>query len=154
MTFAPTDGDAAQQLQVTNLPFWPDLDVAEWRSAVRSPDTVTDQRALESLRSAMVAVNRDLDDWRRAREDEGAKKLADVDADQYGEVSELVWLYKRAVHSRAQALVVEIHAGVDTTEEGVERSSEYGTTYAGYMRESRSAVRRIRGEPQMTVELI
>jgi hypothetical protein len=159
MVFAPTNNpnDTSDQT-VSNITFFPAIAVAAFRAATRAQDTVTDQRVIQALRTAIIDVNRELAEWRGAQLLLGYATLAEVPADNYGTeqepLSELTHWDLTAVYSMAKAQLIEVYNDIDTTEEGMRRFIGFNGTEDGYRREAREAIRNILREPHLTVELI
>lgn len=156
--FAPTNNpnDASDQT-VGNLAFYPAIEVATFRSATRTQDTVTDQRVIQAMRTAIRDTNRELAVWRAEQEAAGHATLADVPGDgDYGdgEPGTPTHRYLTAVYSRAKALLVEWYRDENTTDPGDARATGYASTRDVYLREAIEAVRDLLGEPRTTVELI
>lgn len=155
MVFAPTNNpnDTSDQT-VTNLAFFPNILVAAFRTAVRLQDTVTDERVVKALTTAMMDVNRELADWKAAQILLGYNTLAEVASQNYGAITELQHYYMNAVYSKAKAELVEFYNDSDTTSEGLRRFIGFLPAGEAYLREAKEAIRNILGDPHMTVELI
>jgi len=159
MVFAPTNNpnDTSDQT-VNNITFFPAIAVADFKAATRAQDTVTDERVIQALRTAISDVNRELADWRATQESLGYNTLAEVPSDNYGSVEDPItehthW-YLTAVYAKTKAQIIEVYNDIDTTEEGLKRFVGFSGTEEAYQREAREAIRNILGEPHMTVELI
>lgn len=139
---------------LTNLSFYPDIVVAEFRAVIRAQDTITDGRVIQALQAAMIDVNDELEAWRYNKELEGFTNINQIPASMYGAVNELVFLYTTAVYSRAKALLMEVYTDADNTPDGDDRAESFENTVDVYLREAREAVRKILGVPRLTVELI
>ncbi|MBK1725709.1 head completion/stabilization protein [Halorhodospira neutriphila] len=153
MVFAPTN-DPSSSDQTLSGGWWPDVSVSAWRAATRTHDTVTDERIVEALRTAMGSVQLELDGWQSERQAEGASSLEDVPARDLGGVSALVHWYRSAVYAEAKALVLEWYRDNETTSDGHDRADQYVAVVDSYRREARHAIRRILGRSLTTVELI
>lgn len=70
--FIATAPTAPDEGQVTSDTFWPAISLADLRDTVRLDGTVTTARLKHAVIDAITSVNRDLADWRRAREAEGS----------------------------------------------------------------------------------
>jgi len=64
--------------EIDSIPFWPAISLPDLRDTVRLDGTVTTARLKHAVIDAITSVNRDLADWRRAREAEGVATLAAV----------------------------------------------------------------------------
>lgn len=137
-----------------NLSFYPNIDVAAFRTATRAQDSVTDQRVIQALQSALIDVNDELNDWKATQELAGYILIEDIPAKMYGPLSELTHLYKTAVYSSAKAQLLENYTDADNTEQGDERAEAMGNSADDYKQYAREAIRKIIGVPRVTVELI
>lgn len=155
MVFVATNNpnDTSDQT-VTNIAFFPNFLVADFRTAVRLQDTVTDERVVRALTTAMMDVNRELSAWKDAQVVLGYNTLAEVPAQNYGTVTEYQHYYTNAVYSKAKAELVEFYNDSDTTDEGLRRFIGFLPAGEAYLRESKEAIRNILGESHLTVELI
>jgi len=139
---------------ITSAAFWPTFDTATIREAMRLDGTVTEDRLVNAAISAIGNVNRDLATWRKEREAEGAATLADVEAEEINEVSELVHLYRRAVYATTRANLIERYRDFDATADGHQAADNLEPTVADLYRDARFAIRDILGIGHCTVELI
>ncbi len=64
--------------EIDSSPFWPAISLPHLRDTIRLDGTVTTARLKHAVIDAITSVNRDLADWRRAREAEGVATLAAV----------------------------------------------------------------------------
>lgn len=139
---------------ISNISFFPDIDLAEARDAMRLDGTASDARLRVALVEAIALVNRDLRAWRQQRIVAGTTRLADVEAEQIDGVSELVHHYKQAVFSLATASLQERYRSFDTTWEGHTRAGHLEMPIDDLRRDARCAIRNILGIEHTTVELI
>jgi len=155
MAFAATNNpnDTSDQT-VTNLPFYPSIVVTVFKKAVRLQDSVTDQRVIESIRSAMIAVNDQLVTWQAAQVALGYATLAEVPSDDYSDVTKFQHCYLRAVYATTKAELLDYYRDSSTTDKGNERADEFETTTESYLTEAKTAIRKILGKPRSTIELI
>lgn len=145
---------AADSFPITNDGWFPDLDGAHLRAALRLDGSVTDARLEVATVNALIEVNRELSLYRRAREEEGHSSLAAVPASQLQGESFLVHLYRRAIASRAGAELAERMRDYSATGDGAERAEAQTPTADEYRRDARWAIRNILGIAHTTVELI
>lgn len=161
MVFVPTNNpnDTSDQI-IKNIAFYPDIAVAAFRTAVRLQDTITDDRVLEALRSALIDANTELAAWKAVQELAGYATIQDVPSDDHrldgdvGEYTALTHHYFAAVYSFTKAALLSKYRDSDITPEGAKRADEFENTEEDYRREGRKAISRILGIPVMTVELI
>lgn len=139
---------------IKNDGFFPDIDPAHVRDTIRVNGTVTEQRLVESISNAMASINRELAEWKLAKQALGHGKLDDVPAAQIDEVSVLQHHYLRAVYQTVNADLVERYRDFDTTAAGDRRAQDMDTTIDDSRRNARWAVADILGRPRLTAELI
>ncbi|MCJ2189158.1 head completion/stabilization protein [Novosphingobium beihaiensis] len=135
--------------------WYPDIDVNAMRDALRIGELVTDARLIEAIKGGQLTIEGELEDWRAAREVEGAADLSAVDpARMTGGTHRLTLLYTRAVRFAAAAELSELHRDLTATETGQARADTAATTAPDYHRLATSAVRDILGTGRVAVELI
>lgn len=66
MKFVAPEQAQEQAEIIKNTPFWPDVDLSEFRSVMRTDGTVTSPRLGQLIRSAMSEVNAELYDFHQA----------------------------------------------------------------------------------------
>lgn len=137
---------------ITQAGFWPDLDGAHLRAAMRLTAAVTDARLEVAAVNAMIEANRELDLYRRARIEEGHATLADVPATEINGASNLLHLYRRIIYSNATAELIERYQGYDATNSGEQKASEEESSPDQLRRDARKALRTILGISHATVE--
>jgi hypothetical protein len=153
--FAPSPDPETNPI-VQNDGWWPDINVVTAMATMRLDGTVTQPRLAHSLAAAMLEMNMDapVAAWAAQQLAAGATKLEEVAAPQVGGESRLVYLYKRAVYSYAQADLIERYVDYDTTASGVKKSELQCEAPDDHRRNGRWAARQLVGEPRSTVELI
>jgi len=151
---AAADPNNTSDQTVGNTDFYPAITVAAFRAATRAQDSITDQRIIEALRSAIIGMNGELSAWQAEQEALGYFTLDAVPADLYDTISELTHHYLTAVYSRAKAQILEYYRDADNSDAGEDRADELDNTRDAYLSDARRSIRKILGEPQMTVELI
>ncbi len=156
MVFAPTvNANDTANPTLANLPFYPDLQVEQFRAVTRTQDSVTDKRVEQALRTAMIDTNRELTQWCKKQEKNGHQTLDDVPSLTYGAASELNHQYHAAVYAQAKATLLEQYRDIDTNgPKGEARAGAFESGRDGYLREAREAIRNILGRSHLTVELI
>lgn len=154
MFVATTNPNDTSDQTLVNLPFYPDIVVAAFKTAIRAQDSITDGRNIQALQSAMIDVNNELNDWKTTQELAGFATLVTVPAVMYGPLSQLVHLYKTAVYANAKARLLENYTDADNTEQGDERAEAMENSADDYKQDAREAIRKIIGVPRVTVELI
>lgn len=151
-------GPAAPETAIVkNDGWWPDIDLAALRKAIRIRDTVTTERLREAVLGAMITVGRDLDSWGEGKRVGGAASLATVtgraNVDLDGE-PRLVILYRRAIGATAKAELVERYRDIDSTKASERDADMLDHTPAELRRDALYAIRDILERGRIAVELI
>lgn len=139
---------------VRNDGFWPDVQLAAAREAMRLDGTVTASRLEHALIAAIIEVARDVRGWKVARIAAGYQALVDVPGDQVGGQSVAMQSYLRAVYCYAKADLVERMADYDLTAAGQRKPEWLDTTADEQRRNASWAISVLLGRPRATVELI
>lgn len=100
MKFVAPEQAPEQAEIIRNTPFWPDVDLSEFRSVMRTDGTVTQPRLKQVALSAISEVNAELYEFRRRQQMLGYASLAEVPAEQLDGKSERIQHYFNAVLSR------------------------------------------------------
>lgn len=145
---APDEG------QVTSDPFWPAISLPDLRDTVRLDGTVTTARLKHAVIDAITSVNRDLADWRRAREAEGVATLAAVPGEVINGESAYLHSYRRAVYAMTRANLLERYTDYSATGDGVKGADAKIISSDDLYRDARFAIRDILGTTHITVALI
>lgn len=136
--------------------WWPVVDLAALRDAMRIDATVTPPRLLTAVQEALATTVGLLSAWGSKRQDEGHASLAVVPALQIGGESVNVQRFRRAVYCHAKANLLERYSDIDTT--GRERRKDQDDARDNqaeqHRRDATWAVRDILGHTRLTVELI
>lgn len=145
---APAEGE------ITSSPFWPAISLSDLRETVRLDGTVTTARLTHAVIDAITSVNRDLADWRTARQDEGHTTLAAVPSERINNESVYLHSYRRAVYAMARANLLERYTDYSATGDGVKGADAKIVSSDDLYRDARFAIRDILGTTHNTVELI
>lgn len=141
--------------QIQNDGFFPDMDVAKVRAAMRLDGTVTNDILRDALLGAVLEVNDALSGWKAIQVDLGHAHLADVSFVQIGGEPRLVILYRRAVGSCAAAALVERYRGYDASSSDAGKKAEDKRPLIDELRRDlRWAICDIQGTPRCTIGLI
>ena len=136
--------------------WWPDVDLAALRDAMRLDGTITPPRLLTAVQEAVAATVSQLDTWAKDRKDEGHDSLADVPALKIDGESINVQRFRRAVYCYAKGNLIERYSDYDTT--GRERRKDQDEAREDqaehHRRDATWAVRDILGVTRLNVELI
>lgn len=139
---------------IPNNSFWPDVDLAKFRSVMRVDGTVTPERLRQVVLTAMAEVNAELYPWRERQELAGRNSLADVPAEKLAGVSVRLHHYENAVWCWTRAVLNERYQDFDATAAAVKRGEELNDASGDLWRDARWAVSRVQDMPHCTVELI
>jgi hypothetical protein len=135
-------------------PFWPAIDLDDVRGALRLDASVTPIRLETATIAAAISLNRELADWRMAKQADGYPTLADVPAGKIKNVSEYIHLYRRALYAATGAEICERYRSYDTTHSGHQSADDLTPSIDELRRDQRWAVRDFLGLGRTTVELI
>jgi hypothetical protein len=145
---------AASSAEVIAQEWFPSVDIAHVRKAVRLTGTVTDERLYAALVRSMDEVNRALAAWASAYTTAGIASFAEVPAPKIGGESINVHHYRDAVYYLARADLMETYRDMDATREGVQKAEELEPSVDSDRRVARNALNDIRGTARMSVELV
>lgn len=135
--------------------WYPSIDCNALRDVLRIGTVVTHERLVGAIEGAIVSVERELADWRAAREAAGATSLSAVEPDRKtAGQHRLTLIYTRAVRFHTAAELAETHRDLTATQDGQARADTEATTAEEYLRRATHAVRDILGETRTVVELI
>ncbi|WP_439824562.1 head completion/stabilization protein [Aeromonas caviae] len=140
--------------EINSSPFWPAISLPDLRDTVRLDGTVTTARLKHAVIDAITSVNRDLADWRRAREAEGVTTLAAVPGEVINGESAYLHSYRRAVYAMTRANLLERYADYSATGDGVKGTDAKIISSDDLYRDARFAIRDILGTTHNTVALI
>lgn len=144
-------------LLVENDGWFPDIDLAHLRDAMRLDGTVTQPRLTQAIVDAVIHVNQELADWRTAQLEAGYPDMAAVPAPSVNRESTLVIHYRRAVYSTAKADLIERYRDIDSTASSLadKKSMEWqNDAPEDQRRNAHWAIADILGRTHTTVELI
>lgn len=147
-------GGTTEPVTIPNAPFFPDLQLQEFRDSMRLDGTVPDKRAVHALEAAMYDANRSLADWMQEQLDAGVDSIDNVPQPAWQPEGFYKALYLRAVWSLAKSNLVERYRDYDSTGAGHDRADALEMTDDDYRRDAAWAISDIRGRPRTTVELI
>jgi hypothetical protein len=139
---------------ITNSEFWPDIDLALLRVAMRLDGTVTNERLEHAAVNAVLQVNIDLKLWRLEQQTLSYASLEQVPAEKINAQSINSQLYLRAIYCLAKANLIERYSDFDSTAKGLKAGEVLGESVDDLRRDARFAIRDILGESHVTVELI
>lgn len=154
MSFISPEPVPEQESAITNAPFWPDISLTAFRSAMRTDGTVTPDRLRQVAISAMSDVNRELEAFRVQQRQGGYQSLAAVPSEQIDGESARVQHYRHAVWCQARALLNERYQDFDATASGEKRGEALERATGELWRDVRWAISRVQDKPHCIVELI
>lgn len=152
--FIATAPTAPDEGEIANSPFWPAISLPDLRETVRLDGTVTTARLTHAVVDAITSVNRDLADWRSARQAEGHTTLAAVPSEVINNESVHLHSYRRAVYAMTRANLLERYTDYSATGDGVKGADAKIVSSDDLYRDARFAIRDILGTTHNTVELI
>lgn len=122
MSFIATAPPCANQgatspdpLVIENDGWFPDINLAHMRDAMRLDGTVTNPRLAQAIIEAIIHVNQELDAWQLEKQAAGYLRMADIPASTVNRESKLTIHYRRAVYSTAKADLIERYRDIDST---------------------------------------
>ncbi|WP_323883120.1 head completion/stabilization protein [Aeromonas hydrophila] len=152
--FIATAPTAPDEGEITSSPFWPAISLPDLRETVRLDGTVTTARLTHAVIDAITSVNRDLADWRSARQAEGHNTMAAVPSEVINNESVNLHSYRRAVYATTRANLLERYTDYSATGDGVKGDDAKIVSSDDLYRDARFAIRDILGTTHNTVELI
>ncbi|MFM5115172.1 head completion/stabilization protein [Aeromonas hydrophila] len=152
--FIATAPTAPDEGEITSSPFWPAISLPDLRETVRLDGTVTTARLTHAVIDAITSVNRDLADWRSARQAEGHTTLAAVQNEVINNESVHLHSYRRAVYAMTRANLLERYTDYSATGDGTKGADAKIISSDDLYRDARFAIRDILGTTHNTVELI
>lgn len=154
MQFTAPEQSPVAPVIIPNNSFWPDLDLAKFRSAMRVDGTVTQERLKQVVLTAMSEVNAELYPWRERQEVAGYNGLGDVPAESLAGKSVRLHHYENAVWCWTRAVLNERYSDFDATASGAKRGEVLEDASGDLWRDARWAISRVQDLPHITVELI
>src|SRR5690606_5758215 len=155
MTFIPSSPATADEAPpINNHPFFPAVELAEFRSTMRVDNVATAQRARHALYTAMLDVNGRLTDWMLDQLSNGYETLASVPERPGQPPGARAARYLLAVDKRDMASPTERNSVDDTSGQGNNRADDLTENIDDLRRAASWAITDITGRPRSTVELI
>lgn len=136
--------------------WWPKVDVGAVRARLRiGGNTVSQDRLVDAVRNGVIDVTRQLTAWRVGMQAEGFDSLAEIEPDEVVDgQTQKVWLFLRAVSMTAGAELADRYPDLTATREGADRAQLQMDSADDYRRSATRAVRALKGQTGVTVELI
>ena len=148
------NGTAPPAPDITNGGFWPVVKPDEIRARMRLDGAIAPDRLRAAVVAAILMVNDDLVLWRAKQEAAGFATLADVPAEKVDSTSRLVQLYQRAVACCTAAELTERYRSFDASDSANQRADDLTPSIDELRRDQRWAIRDLKGESHVFVELI
>jgi len=145
---------AETETPIANDGWFPDVDLASLREAMRLRDSVTPTRLRNAALNAIITVGDQLVAWQGKQAAAGYASLGTVPAPTLDGKSRLVQLYARAIGAYTKADLVERYRDVDQTAAGQRSVGELDSSVEELRRDGLHAVRDIKGVTRTFVELI
>lgn len=141
-------------MEISNIPFFPAINVNDFRNTQRLDGTITTPRIKTAIIDAILTVNEDLYSWRLAKQMNGINSISDLTDELINGESKFVILYKIAVYSWANALLNEQYINFDATAKAKSDIDPDVESIGNLYRNARNAIRDILGKSRSTMELI
>lgn len=153
--FNPTSPSTPDpSVTLANHPFYPDIDLADFRQRMRVDGVATKERAEFALEGAIMEVNRRLQAFVQRQESQGITRLLDV-AESHGQpAGEKIKLYQRAVYALAKANLIERYRDYDSTAKAQGRADQLDENIDELRRDAAWAINDLVGRPRATVGLL
>lgn len=142
-----------KEVVITSEEFFPDISSKEIREALRFDSSVTNQRLVPAIESAIIEVNDQLESLTSK-----AASLAEISTKKIitdgieKPITEV--LYFRAVAAAVGAELNEKYRAYDTTANGSQKAEELTPTVDDYRRDLRFAIRDLKKLRRLNVELV
>ncbi len=150
-TFIPHDNQSAVPDDLDTIAatddFYPSLSLTRYRQVMRVDDTVTHERAIESIESAIMTICEDVTQW---RDKQTVASLSDLSTPR----SDKEKLWEKAVFHRAKALSIEKYRDIDTTNDGHAKAEAMEERIDTYLQRSREFQRLLIDKPRTTIRRI
>ncbi|KFA59057.1 Phage head completion-stabilization protein [Gilliamella apicola] len=151
---AIASANEADNIEISNISFFPAINISDVRKTQRLDGTVTTERLKAAITSAIIAVNDDLYSWRITKQAAGITSINDLSDQQINGESKYLLLYKHAVYSWANALLNEQYINFDATAKAKGDIEPNIDSIGNLYRNARYAIRDILGKSRSTMELI
>jgi len=144
----------AEETDVVNDGFFPNIAPAAVREAARIPTNITPARLRAAILGAIMTVEIDLRAFAAASIAAGHATLAAVPAPQLDGKSVQLIRYHRAIALYAKAELIERHRDFDTSAAGGGQADELTPSIGELRRDAQHAVRDMLGRTRTVVDLI
>lgn len=148
------NGTSPPSAAITSGSFWPAVEPDTIRASMRLDGAIAPERLRAAAVAAVMMVNDDLAKWRAQKSASGYASLADVPADEIDGKSRLEHLYLRAVACCTAAELTERYRSYDASDSANQRADDLTPSIDELRRDQRWAIRDLKREARLTVELI
>ncbi len=145
---------AEHQGNISNEPFWPDMDIAVFCKSYRIPNELDTDTIIEHLQQAMAEANIKLAEFRMKQQQEGYAELAEVPADTLNDESRLIVLYRRAVSCICKAIICRDYPTIDRREPAENQAKSGTDTEVSNLKNADQAIRTFLELTEISVELL
>ncbi|WP_392565148.1 head completion/stabilization protein [Utexia brackfieldae] len=143
-----------EDLEITNISFFPHISVKDVREAQRLDGTVTTVRLKKAIIAAIIAVNDELVTWRFEQQDKGYTSIEQVSDEMINDEYKFVHYYKNAVYCQANALLNDRYLNFDATAKATKQIEPELQSAGDLYRDARYSIRDILGKSHSTMELL
>ncbi|MFM2480132.1 head completion/stabilization protein [Celerinatantimonas sp. YJH-8] len=154
MTLIANGDQNASGTTIANDGFFPDINSARMRAAMRLDSAISDERLTESIVAAMLSVNHELASYAMNAQANGYSNLKAVPDSPINGTTRPIWLYRRAVYCTAAAELTEHYRSYDASGKGLDEAEVLSYSIDEYRRDARWAIRDLLGAPRSTVDLL
>jgi hypothetical protein len=146
--------DDAVATTVQNDGWWPSVTVGEFQALYRIPSEYQTAMVVDALRLAMAWANRQLAEWRAARQAEGYAALDAVPGEELDGTPVLVMYYRRALFCQAKGLLMPQFKTMLRRAEAKNEALESEETEDKFFQYAQQALADFLGRDRINVELI
>ncbi len=147
-TFIPHDNQSSIPADKDSVvpfdAFYPALSLSHFRKVMRVDDTVSHDRIIEQMQSAILTIAYDIARWRSKQT---VNQLSDLD-------DAKTTAYRMAVYNRTKALIIENYRDIDTTNDGHAKAESMESRIDSYLQRSREMQRMLTATPRSTIKLV
>lgn len=151
---AISKANESEDVEITNMSFFPNIKIKKVREAQRIDGTVTTERLKNAIISAIITVNNDLTQWRLIQQAQGINSVDELTEELIDGKSKYLHLYKHAVYCWANALINDRYLNYDATAKAVKQIEPEQQSAGDLYRDARYAIRDILGKSRSTMELV
>lgn len=142
-----------EEVVITSGDFFPGISSKEVREALRFDSSVTNQRLVPAIESAIIEVNQQLESLTRKAASLAELSLKKITTNGIEKpITEI--LYLRAVSAAVGAELTEKYRAYDTTNNGSQKAEELTLTVDDFNRDLRFAIRDLKKIRRLNVELL